>query len=282
MRKDYVRRNNTTGTPYVSSGEVRLKKRRRRMRNEQKIKMLIIAAMIILAAFIAFKAAFGKNAFNVKVGDNVICTIEKSRITSDDIKNTAQAAMIKELGTNIQIRDNITLVPVHASKKKTVTEEYAITQVKKAAAYNVEAGVIRIGGEKTLVLNSKDSADKLLNDILSSYAADGETAADYKFKLGVQTSAEYVDSQEITSYDEALKKLTQVTAEKRQHTVVKGDTVNGIAKRYGMSLAELFTANPGLDEKSILHIGDVFNVTVQVPFLEVERAEGKTQSGGTQ
>jgi LysM repeat protein len=142
--------------------------------------------------------------------------------------------------------------------------------VKKAAAYNVEAGVIRVNGDKVLVLKTKDSANKLLNDILNTYVKNGQTTTDYKFKLEVQTAAEFVDSQEITSYDEAFKKLTQTAAEKKQYTVKSGDTVHGIASKYSMSVNELFTLNPEIDEKSMLNIGDVLNVTEQVPFLEVE------------
>jgi LysM repeat protein len=121
-----------------------------------------------------------------------------------------------------------------------------------------------------LVLKNKDLADKLLNDILKSYIKNGQTVSNYKFKLHVQTSAEFVDSQDITSYDEAYKKLTQTTAKKLKYTVKSGDTVYGIASKYSMSLAEFFTANPELDEKSVLHIGDSLNVTDQIPFLEVE------------
>lgn len=275
MRSKNKMKNNTQQIPYASPQERRLKMRRIRARKAKKIRLFAALIIIVLIALLVFNAAFGKNALNVKVGDTVVCTILKGNFTADDIKNTAQAGMAKELGTNIEIKDKITLEPVHSSKKKTVTEEYAVTQVKKAVSYNIEAGIIRVNGDKVITVASKATADKLLNDILSSHVKNGQTVSDYKFKLETQTLSEFVNSQEITSYDEAYKKLTQKRAEKRKYTVKSRDTIFGIASKYSMSLTELFTANPGLDENSVLQIGDVLNVTEQAPFLEVEYTGSK-------
>lgn len=42
----------------------------------------------------------------------------------------------------------------------------------------------------------------------------------------------------------------------RVHTVVKGETLWGIARRYGVALAEVIAANPWLKNPNLIHVGD--------------------------
>ncbi len=42
----------------------------------------------------------------------------------------------------------------------------------------------------------------------------------------------------------------------RRHTVVSGETLWGIAKRYGVSLGDLIGANPGIRNPNLIHPGD--------------------------
>ena len=139
---------------------------REKRKKAGKIKARIFLVFIILMfIFFVFHIFFGKNAENVTVSGNVVCTIDKSKITAEDIKNTVTASLSKELNTNIEITDEISLVPVHASKDKQVTVEYAVTKTKEAVKYNVEAGIIIVNNQKAVVLKTKQEADNLLESI---------------------------------------------------------------------------------------------------------------------
>lgn len=46
----------------------------------------------------------------------------------------------------------------------------------------------------------------------------------------------------------------------RDHEVVRGETLGGIARRYGLTLALLLDANPGMSQRSILRVGQVLRV----------------------
>lgn len=65
------------------------------------------------------------------------------------------------------------------------------------------------------------------------------------------------------SYDQGLKALaggntakTAGTAEAGDHTVVQGETLWGIARRYGVELTAVIAANPWLKNPNLLYPGD--------------------------
>ncbi|MER5886815.1 peptidoglycan-binding protein [Streptomyces sp. NPDC001941] len=58
-----------------------------------------------------------------------------------------------------------------------------------------------------------------------------------------------------------LRKLKATYGAKaRVHTVVRGDTLGGIAKRYGLTLAQLLARNPGIKNANVITIGQKVSV----------------------
>lgn len=242
---------------------------REKRKKAGKIKARIFLVFIILMfIFFVFQMFFGKNAENVTVSGNVVCTIDKSKITAEDIKNTVTASLSKELNTNIEITDEISLVPVHASKDKQVTVEYAVTKTKEAVKYNVEAGIIIVNNQKAVVLKTKQEADNLLESIKGKYAPENADVTKCTFEQSVSTTNDFVDSSEILSFEEAYKKLTYTTEVDDIYTVVSGDTISKIADKFAMKLNELKDINALSGDN--LKIGQQLKVKKQVPFLTVK------------
>ena len=242
---------------------------REKKQREKKTKA-VLALCIILAViiFVIFQVFFGKNAYNVKVGQNVVCVIDKSKLTSEDILNTAAASLSKDLNTNVRIKDEITLEPVHASSKDKVTVEYAVTKVKEAAAYEVEAGIIMIDNKKAVVLETKNEADNLLESIKGKFAPENADVTKCTFEQDVNTVTDFVDSSEILTFEEAYKKLTYTTEQDDVYTIVQGDSVWSVANKFGMTIDALKSLNSMTSD--ILKIGQEVKVKKQVPFLTVE------------
>ena len=61
-------------------------------------------------------------------------------------------------------------------------------------------------------------------------------------------------------------------AKLRTHTIQTGDTLYKISRKYGVSVDELMTANPGIDPKS-LRVGDTINISTPAPRPEPSVAE---------
>ncbi len=242
---------------------------REKKQREKKIKA-ITALVLVLAViiFIIFQVFFGKNAYNVMVGQNVVCTIDKTNLTSDDILNTATASLSKDLNTNVRIKDEITLQPVHASSKDMVTVEYAVTKVKEAASYEVEAGIIMIDNKKTVVLETKTEAENLLESIKGKFAPENADVTKCTFEQNVSTVTDFVDSSEILTFEEAYKKLTYTTEQDDVYTIAQGDSVWSVANKFGMTIDDLKSLNSMTSDT--LKIGQEIKVKKQVPFLTVK------------
>jgi len=84
----------------------------------------------------------------------------------------------------------------------------------------------------------------------------------------------YLDSDEITSKDEAIEQVTKDQEKNEIYEVKSGDTLGTIAENYDLSLDELVAMNETLDdENSIIRVGDELIVTVPKPELTILRTE---------
>ena len=235
--------------------------REKKLRKQRRNICLAAAVIIIAVILIVFQVFFGKNAYNVVVGQTAVCTIDKS-------KHTAVASLSKDLNTNVRFKDKISLEPVHAPASKKVTVEYAVTKVKESAAYEVEAGIIIVDNKRTVVLKTKNEADNLLESIKGKFAPENADVTKCTFEQSVSTVTDFVDSAEILTFEEAYKKLTFTEPREETYTVAKGDAVWTVANRFGMTINELKELNSMSDDN--LFIGQELKIVRQVPFLTVE------------
>lgn len=84
------------------------------------------------------------------------------------------------------------------------------------------------------------------------------------------------DPNKVLSVDEAVQMLTEGKEAPMVYTVQEGDTISAIAKRYGVTQAELFRNNPDIKELT-LQIGDDLKLTVPQPDLTVVTVEQITE-----
>ncbi|SET93584.1 Murein DD-endopeptidase MepM and murein hydrolase activator NlpD, contain LysM domain [Salinibacillus kushneri] len=98
---------------------------------------------------------------------------------------------------------------------------------------------------------------------------------DVSFSEKVSISDEKVDPKEILTIDQGIKLLKRGTLGEKVHKVKSGEALSTIADQYELSVPELLSLNPDLNEDSIIQIGDKVNVTGYEPFLNIETTEEK-------
>jgi murein DD-endopeptidase MepM/ murein hydrolase activator NlpD len=84
------------------------------------------------------------------------------------------------------------------------------------------------------------------------------------------------DPNKVLTVEEAVKVLTEGEDAPLVYTVQEGDTVSGIAKRFGITQKEIFRNNPLVKELT-LQIGDELKLTVPQPAITVVTVEQVTE-----
>ena len=253
--------------------EVRKQQRINKNRKRRQMGLLLVSAIAVLLAFVVIFSAVRKNATEISVDETVVCTVKKTNITSEDITNTITAQLASEHGTNILINEDILLTDVRAPKKELVTMEYALTQLKLAVSYKVEAAVIMVDNNKVAVMSNVEEAENILTSIIAEYIPADKNIVESGFVEDVAVEKDFVDSGEIMHAEEVRTKLTIGSPVTKTYTIATNDTLYKIAANADITVEELLEANPGMTIDSVLRVGQQINLTVLEPFLSVKTAE---------
>lgn len=92
----------------------------------------------------------------------------------------------------------------------------------------------------------------------------------------VKQAAVKVSPDRVLSPEEAAQLILEGGEKAVQYEVHEGDTISSIAARFDVSQADLFAANPGIQERT-LQIGTVLNVKAVQPALTVRSVERITE-----
>lgn len=242
-------------------------RRHRRSFNPRPLLFLLLAIVIIcLIGYVAVH----KKALAVVVNDEVVGYIKDTNTTEQELNNLVLAKLKQEVGNNIEINDSITLKPVGSFFKKTDNSEQVVAKVCQIVSYNQEATIILVEGKEFCIVTSVDAAREALQTVLDKYQCP-EGTAQPEFAIQINTSSTFVDNSQVSSIEEAVKLLSATQTVEKTYTVVAGDTFANIARRAGMTEAELLTANPDITEetKTSLQIGQTLKTIVTEPILPI-------------
>lgn len=237
-------------------------------------KPTIIAIIGILILSFVIWGFTNKNSQEVYVGDYKIGIIKGKDITSQEIKETALAKLRNEVGTNVEVNENIILKPVHSSKNELISMDYALSQITKKFTFKVEAASILVNGKEIAIVKNEEEANAILSQISSRYITeDTIKISEPTFVEDVKVESKYTSEDDIINSEIALEKLTANTSKDKKYEIKKGDTLYQIAIDYNMKLQDLLNANPDIKETTPLKIGKKINLIVPVPLLSVRTYE---------
>ncbi|MCS7253834.1 MAG: G5 domain-containing protein [Armatimonadota bacterium] len=136
-----------------------------------------------------------------------------------------------------------------------------------------KAGAILVDGKPILALKDEQSARNVIEGLkahfakFASYAGELIKEASFKEKVEVKVAGIPVEIY-AHSEDEALKRLLEGGEKPLYHKVQRGEVAIAIARKYGISLAELQRLNGGRDLNK-LKIGELLLIKPGKPLLTV-------------
>ncbi|WP_243298998.1 M23 family metallopeptidase [Bacillus litorisediminis] len=229
--------------------------------------------------------------YHVYVGNERIGVVTSKEEIEKWIKSELDKAKEEYQGLEFTLEEQISYVPEQVFQIAT-QDDSVINTLEDQVQVQAEAFAITVNGEPVTYVESAELAKQILDSIKQAYVskeelaqlsaskdAAAETASpsknndtkllDVRFTEEVAVSEEKVAPNEILTVDEALKLLQKGTLEEKKYQVQTGDVLGTIAAKHDLTLAQLLKLNPGLEEDSVLQIGEELNVTVYEPIIDV-------------
>lgn len=133
---------------------------------------------------------------------------------------------------------------------------------------------IVIDGRLASVLESEKAAHSVLQEVKNKFIQKGEGVElkEVGFAENVEIKKVETNLGSIRKKDQALEYMLSGSIEKKIHTVQTGETLEGIAKKYGIKVQELQNANPEVIPEK-LQIGQEISLNQMVPLVTVKTVE---------
>lgn len=242
------------------------------MRYDKRQRTLIIGAVVVvllLAGLIGF--ATRRNGSDILVNGQSVGIIKTRNITKDDVVNSVNAMIAEQVGTNVQIMDEIEIKGVHVSNKTNVlTTESMLAKLRDSVAYNIEAYAIAVDGDVVATLKNEQEANEVLDYLNELYTPEGAENVEISYKEDVQIVSQFTNMDGIMTLEDAKNKIALGESTTKVHTVASGQTLSSIASLYGMTLNELLELNPNLSVTSSIYVGQEMTVKSNDPFITVQ------------
>lgn len=234
---------------------------------------------IVLSAIIIISAIFGftnKNAQEIYVGNTKIGVINGTKVTADELKDMVIAKIKGSENTNIEIKDAISINKVRSPKIDLISLDYALYKISQVTNYVTEGSTIYVDGKSIVSLPSKTEAEEVLQEIKNLYSDSNPNIKEVSFVQNVELKPEFADEDKFSTKQIAIDLLTASTDQEKKYSIKEGDTFYQIAIDHGISLDDLFKANPNITEDTVLKIGQEINLVVPTPLVSVKTVEEVT------
>lgn len=253
----------------------RREKVQKRINQEKKNRRtgFILLGIVILAFIVCLGPHLYYNSQAIFVNDKQIAVISGTAITEQQFNDLLLAKLRERAGNNIQINETVELKKRHSVKKEISTNtDVVIANVCNQLTYKGESAAITVNGEVLTVLASKEEAEGVLEASLDKYRPEGSNVKEVSFIDEVKVEAKFVDEEEISTPETAVKLLTATTREQTTYSVQAGDAFSSIAERNNMTIDELLELNPDITKETMtrLKIGQVLNVMADIPVYPVK------------
>ncbi len=196
-------------------------------------------------------------------------------------------------GVQLTVSQDITYVP-EVAFAPVFDNEQVLKNLEEQIQYSVEAVKLEVDGVVIGYFNNKETAQEVLKTYLAKYLPEDEvekfinpsdepgepkdnqplsvgesTILDAKLSEEVSFKTEKVKMNELFTVEQGLKMLEKGALTDKVHTIQEGEALSTVAAQYDLSMDDLLTLNPDLNEDSVIQIGQEVTVTGLEPIVDV-------------
>ncbi len=251
---------------------------------------------LLIGLFITSYSVKAKNeqavskVFHVYVDDTYHGTVENKELVEDIIKDKEDKFKKENPKVNGMVSNEISYVSEDLLGNPTKQSELAVETIKEdlSTAITVKATVtaIKIDGEPKILLNKKEEAEKVLNELKTEYVGtsdfsqfetqsedqitqalqnDETKISTVNFDKEIEIENLFLEPNKIYTVEEAKKSLKGEALPPELYKIEAGDTLESIATKFGMTQQELLDINEGVTYEKIIEGRDVYVATKPTP-----------------
>lgn len=268
----------------------------KRISTFMKKRKLQLGLTTIICSALTFNVAFAQNPieetsikeiFHIYNGQEYIGAVadEQKVDTLVAIKQEEANNEFKEL--NVDAGSNITVVPEQVFTIA-VDEEEALKTLEQKIEIEAEALAVKVGDQTVAYVKNQADFEETIKQLKLLFVSEEQLETlntsnqvqpleknETRIKAvnideSVKVEATKVSPTYITEPKQLAKRLVEGGKVMKNYTVQQGDTLNSIAKAYGISVNEIVKNNPHLTADSNPVIGEKLKIEIVEPYVNVE------------
>ena len=268
-----------------------------KLTKRRSLKMAVITA--VAASTFAFSnipaSAAGDfkltTVYYVYLNETYIGTVSNKDVVDTIITEKVETLKNTHKDIDLQITPQVEYISEQVFHS-TANNQEAVENLENAIQFHAEASAIVIDGKPVVYLDSKETAEEVIESLKLNYvtkeqlvelearkASQTTTLPELKenesrlldviLSKNVSVQTEKVLPEKIVTVLEAVTLLQKGTLEEKEYSVQEGDVLGSVANDNGLKLVELLALNPGIKEDTVLKIGQTVNITELKPYLDV-------------
>jgi murein DD-endopeptidase MepM/ murein hydrolase activator NlpD len=176
-------------------------------------------------------------------------------------------------GMDVQLKSNIKIQQTNPEDAKFRTAQQIKESLLEYGQYMVDGAVLAVDGVEITAMKSADEINAVLETIRAKYTSDDGSVEEVYFSEKVEIKEQAVPFDRIQKPEAVVRKLLTPELNKASYIIEEGDTLWSIRKIVGLSIGEILELNPGLEEDSILSLGQEIVITCPEYLLNVATVE---------
>ncbi|GLC90081.1 M23 family metallopeptidase [Lysinibacillus piscis] len=259
-----------------------------------------ISIVAVIATSLTINAGFAKEnpkehvnkIYHVYVGDKYIGAVSNEQVVQDLVAAKEKEAQQKYSSVTIDIDSTIKIIPEQVFTNETKDDE-TIELLKQTLVAQSPAFTLFVNNQPVISLKDAQAYDETIRLLKLQYVSQQELDSlpavpqaatlqsgesrllNITFKQEVSGVTQTVSPEVIVTPQEAVQYLMTGALVQEKYEIQSGDVLGSVAKKHGLTTAELVALNPDITVDTVLQIGQPLNVTVAKPFVTLEVKQEK-------
>ncbi|GAA4861228.1 M23 family metallopeptidase [Paenibacillus vulneris] len=212
--------------------------------------------------------------YQVFVGTERIGAVDSTDVVRDWLFRKQEQARLSFPSVQTELRIGDIHYVREREYKAAFDNAQVLEKLEQRATVRTSGVQILIDGKPLGVLKDEEAVNALLNRYKTKFVSPDSASnlQSVEFVQQVELAKLEIRPEEVANSDELLAAIETGGVQPIQYTVQRGDCVSCIAYKFHISQKVIYDNNPFI-KNSVIHVGDVLNLTVLQPLLAVKTVE---------